>query len=203
MQETQLHIKYCETFNIPLSELQNTEELQGTSPPSLSINTGKMPDTDLLPLMTACTAYTRYVLDVGQSQDWLAVQVALAPCLLGYGAVAQMLRDHAETKRDGNPYWSWIEAYISDEYAAGVDLLNGSSSPLKPPLAIYLGRALLIRQPCRLLHITDLLEKHMPQQSSSRIDELVQVFIHATRVSSLAGQSPHCSVRNPHSLTCP
>ena len=32
MQETQLHIKYCETFNIPLSELQNTEELQGPSP---------------------------------------------------------------------------------------------------------------------------------------------------------------------------
>ena len=35
MQETQLHIKYCETFNIPLSELQNTQELQGTLSPPL------------------------------------------------------------------------------------------------------------------------------------------------------------------------
>ncbi|KAL6850667.1 trifunctional hydroxymethylpyrimidine kinase/phosphomethylpyrimidine kinase/thiaminase [Amphichorda felina] len=127
MTETKLHVKYCESFNISLAEMQTTEEHQ------------------------ACTAYTRYVLDVGQS-DWLALQVAMAPCLLGYFAVAKMLRDHKDTRREGNTYWAWIENYFADDYTEAVRL--GS----------------------------ELLEKYAVELSPSRVEELVKIFVHATKM---------------------
>ncbi|KAL6895293.1 Phosphomethylpyrimidine kinase domain-containing protein [Trichoderma longibrachiatum] len=99
-----------------------------------------------------CTAYTRYVLDVGQSEDWLALQMALAPCLLGYGAVAKMLHAHADTVREGNTYWAWIENYKADDYVEAVRL--GS----------------------------ELIEKNIRLQSPSRIEELIKIFAHATRM---------------------
>ncbi|KAF3770281.1 hypothetical protein M406DRAFT_34975 [Cryphonectria parasitica EP155] len=126
--ETSLHVTYCEGFGISLEEMGKTEE--------------KM----------ACTAYTRYVLDIGQSEDWLALQVALAPCLLGYGAVAKMLHGDTRTKREGNRYWDWIENYIADDYVQAVKI--GS----------------------------DLLERHAVLQSTLRVEELVKIFIHATKM---------------------
>ncbi|KAL6859307.1 Phosphomethylpyrimidine kinase domain-containing protein [Trichoderma novae-zelandiae] len=128
LHEMKLHINYCNSFGISESEIEATEELQ------------------------ACTAYTRYVLDVGQSEDWLALQMALAPCLLGYGAVAKMLHAHADTVRDGNTYWAWIENYTADDYVEAVRL--GS----------------------------ELLEKNIRLQSPSRIEELIKIFVHATRM---------------------
>ena len=44
----------------------------------------------------ACTAYSRYVLDVGMRGDVLGLFVALAPCLIGYGVVAGRLAQQAE-----------------------------------------------------------------------------------------------------------
>ncbi|PHH88311.1 hypothetical protein CDD83_7703 [Cordyceps sp. RAO-2017] len=128
MRELDLHINYCKSFGISVSEMQATEEQQ------------------------ACTAYTRYVLDVGQSDDWLALQVALAPCLLGYGAVAQMLHEHPRTRREGNAYWPWILNYVADDYVRAVRL--GSQR---------------IEDGARL-------------QSPSRIQELVRIFVHATKM---------------------
>lgn len=89
----------------------------------------------------ACTAYTRYVLDIGQSQDYLALQLAMAPCLLGYFAVAEMLRDHKDTKREDNRYWAWIENYIAEDYTEAVRL--GSGKFLAPVEEIYEGGRLL------------------------------------------------------------
>ncbi|ROV90322.1 hypothetical protein VSDG_08151 [Cytospora chrysosperma] len=126
--ETSLHLTYCEGFGISREEMEKTEEMQ------------------------ACTAYTRYVLDIGQSEDWLGLQVALAPCLLGYGAVAKMLHGDSETVRDGNRYWNWIENYVADDYVQAV----GTGS--------------------------ELLERHAVLQSPSRIEELVKIFIHATKM---------------------
>ncbi|KAM6515215.1 trifunctional hydroxymethylpyrimidine kinase/phosphomethylpyrimidine kinase/thiaminase [Fusarium solani] len=123
MHELKLHTTYCESFGISVAEIQATEEKQ------------------------ACTAYTRYVLDIGQNGDWLGLQVALAPCLLGYGAVARMLRDHKDTVQENNTYWAWIKNYNEDDYTQAVRL--GS----------------------------ELLEKHLQLQSPSRIEELVQIFI--------------------------
>ncbi|KAF7538332.1 hypothetical protein G7Z17_g12653 [Cylindrodendrum hubeiense] len=103
-------------------------------------------------IYAACTAYTRYVLDVGQTSDWLGLQMALAPCLLGYGAVAQMLHGHADTQHEGNTYWAWIKNYVADDYVEAVTL--GS----------------------------ELLEKHILLQSPTRVEELVKIFIHALKM---------------------
>lgn len=49
----------------------------------------------------------------------------MAPCLLGYFAVAEMLRDHASTIREGNRYWAWIENYVAEDYTEAVRLGSG------------------------------------------------------------------------------
>ncbi|RFN53745.1 putative thiamine biosynthesis protein thi-4 [Fusarium flagelliforme] len=128
MHELKLHTSYCESFGVSLEQIRATPEKQ------------------------ACTAYTRYVLDVGQNGDWLGLQMALAPCLLGYGAAAKMLHDHENTVRENNTYWAWIKNYNEEDYTD----------------AVKLGSALL--------------EKHIQFQSPSRIEELVQIFIHALKM---------------------
>ncbi|KAI1393859.1 Phosphomethylpyrimidine kinase-domain-containing protein [Hypoxylon trugodes] len=126
--EMQLHIDYCKEFGISIEEINATEEHQ------------------------ACTAYTRYVLDIGQSEDWLGLQVALAPCLLGYGALARQLHADPRTKTEGNTYWKWILNYVADDYVQAVQ--TGSA----------------------------LIEKNALLQSPSRIEEFVKIFIHATKM---------------------
>ncbi|KAF4471420.1 hydroxymethylpyrimidine phosphomethylpyrimidine kinase 2 [Fusarium albosuccineum] len=128
MHELKLHTSYCESFGISVAEIHATEEKQ------------------------ACTAYTRYVLDIGQNGDWLGLQMALSPCLLGYGAAAKMLHDHEKTLRENNTYWAWIKNYNEDDYVRAVRLGSG--------------------KPC-----VDLLEKHIQLQSPARIEELVKIFI--------------------------
>ncbi|KAF4988407.1 hypothetical protein FGRMN_9790 [Fusarium graminum] len=128
MHELKLHTTYCESFGVSIDQIRATPEKQ------------------------ACTAYTRYVLDVGQNGDWLGLQMALAPCLLGYGAAAKMLHDHENTVREGNTYWAWIKNYNEEDYTD----------------AVKLGSALL--------------EKHIQLQSPSRIEELVKIFIHALKM---------------------
>ena len=65
--------------------------------------------------------------------------MALAPCLLGYGAVAKMLHAHGDTRRDGNTFWAWIENYIADDYVAAVKAGSGTCTltPL-PSLSSHL-----------------------------------------------------------------
>ncbi|KAL4797109.1 DNA polymerase family B-domain-containing protein [Aspergillus venezuelensis] len=126
--ETTLHVDYCASFGLSKEEME------------------KLPET------TACTAYSRYILDVGQSEDWLALQVALAPCLIGYGAIAQRLHAEEKTVREGNRYWKWIENYVAEDYTEAVRL--GS----------------------------ELLEKHMRKVSPSRMEELIKIFVRATEL---------------------
>lgn len=81
---------------------------------------------DKLTLEQACTAYTRYVLDIGQSEDWIGLQVALAPCLLGYAALAKQLHADPMTRKDGgNTYWPWILNYVADDYLEAVKTGSG------------------------------------------------------------------------------
>lgn len=110
----------------------------------------------------------RYVLDIGQSQDWLALQVALAPCLIGYGDIAKRLHADPKTKREGNIYWKWIENYVADDYTEAVRM--GS------------GEWYLFSCDANSLRDEELLEKNAVLQSPSRIEELVKIFIHATKV---------------------
>lgn len=137
--EMQLHLNYCASFGLSKEQIEATEEHQ------------------------ACTAYTRYVLDCGQSSDWLALQMALAPCLLGYGAIARALHDDPQTDRsDKNTYWNWILNYVAEDYVEAVK--TGSA----------------------------LLERHALALSPARVEELVKVFIHATKV--------RCDGRDPLSV---
>jgi hydroxymethylpyrimidine/phosphomethylpyrimidine kinase len=129
--ETALHISYCEDdFGISLDEMASTPEHQ------------------------ACTAYTRYVLDIGHQQDFFALQVALLPCLLGYGVIARRLHDDPNTKREGNRYWKWIENYVASDYVE----------------AVRLGR--------------ELIEKEARKISVHRIEELAKIFIASTKLET-------------------
>ena len=97
-----LHIKYCEGFGVSKEEMVNVEENM------------------------ACTAYTRYVLDIGMSEDWIGLQLALAPCLLGYGVVARQLHaDERSVRGETNRYWTWIENYVADDYVQAVKTGSG------------------------------------------------------------------------------
>ena len=72
---------------------------------------------------------------MGQSEDWLALQMALAPCLIGYGAIAKRLYSAGETLREGNRYWKWIENYVADDYTEAVRL--GSGTFLLPSFLLF------------------------------------------------------------------
>ncbi|KAJ5172653.1 heme oxygenase-like multi-helical [Penicillium capsulatum] len=126
--EMALHLEYCASFGLSKQGME------------------AHPET------IACTAYSRYILDVGQSEDWLALQMALAPCLIGYGAIAQRLHSAEGTLRDGNQYWKWIENYVAEDYTE----------------AVRLGSALL--------------EDHVRKVSPSRMEELIRIFIRATEL---------------------
>lgn len=70
----------------------------------------------------ACTAYSRYILDIGASEDWLALQIAMFPCLLGYHHIAKrlsLLQDPSAPKT-ANRYRQWIDNYIADDYTQAV-----------------------------------------------------------------------------------
>lgn len=128
--EINLHIEECAEFGLTQQDMEACEESQ------------------------ACTAYTRYVLDIGQSEDWLALQIALLPCLLGYGHIARRLYQQQTTNPPAQPnrYLKWIHNYVADDYVAAV------------------------AKGCELI------EKHAINQSPKRIEELVKIFVHATKV---------------------
>lgn len=121
-----LHLDYCKEFGISKEEIEATEEHQGIKPQPCSPS---HIDTHLLTHSSACTAYTRYVLDIGQSEDWIGLQVAIAPCLLGYGAIAKQLHGDPRTKTEGNTYWKWILNYIEEDYVEAVGTVSGENAP--------------------------------------------------------------------------
>ena len=73
--ELDLHISYCKEWGISEAELANLPEARAT------------------------LAYTRYVLDTGNRGDLLDLHVALSPCMVGYGEIANWLNKRAETIR--------------------------------------------------------------------------------------------------------
>jgi hydroxymethylpyrimidine/phosphomethylpyrimidine kinase len=66
------------------------------------------------------------------SQDWLGLQVAMAPCLLGYGAIAKQLHADPRSKREGNLYWTWIENYVAEDYTMAVKTGSGKLKHAAP-----------------------------------------------------------------------
>jgi thiaminase len=99
--EMSLHVDYCKTFGLSEDDITRTEE------------------------HSTCTAYSRYLLETGQSGDWLGLQTALAPCLLGYGMIAQRLYTEDYETREGNAYWKWVENYVAEDYVGAVRTGSG------------------------------------------------------------------------------
>ncbi len=61
-------------------------------------------------------AYTRFVLDCGVAGDRLDLEVALAPCIVGYAEIARERMADPATRLAGNPYCEWLETYAGAEY---------------------------------------------------------------------------------------
>ena len=101
--EMELHITYCQGFGLSQKEIEST------------------------PASQACVAYTRYVHDIGNSEDWFALQIAFAPCLIGYGDIARRIHDDPDTiKGSENRYWTWIENYVAQDYVDVVKVGKGT-----------------------------------------------------------------------------
>ena len=64
----------------------------------------------------AMLAYTRYVLDAGLRGDLLALQVALAPCVVGYAEIAARLAARPGPQISSSPYRTWIDEYAGKPY---------------------------------------------------------------------------------------
>ncbi|KAA6412830.1 MAG: thiamine biosynthesis (Thi-4) [Lasallia pustulata] len=128
--EMTLHLTYCrEDFNLSKPDIEAHEEHQ------------------------ACTAYTRLILDIGHTYDAFALNLAFAPCLLGYGEIAARLAADATTVREGNRYWKWVANYVAEDYTQAVGW-------------------------------EDWLEKHAVGLSLGRIEELVRIFVQATKMET-------------------
>jgi thiaminase/transcriptional activator TenA len=68
------------------------------------------------PEASATIAYTRFVLDRGVAGDRLDLEVALAPCVVGYAVIAEERMADPRTRLDGNPYREWLEMYAGSDY---------------------------------------------------------------------------------------
>lgn len=91
-QEMKLHVTYCEQWGLSEADMAAAPEADATM------------------------AYTRYVLEKGLAGDLLDLQVALAPCVVGYADIGVTLITSAATVLDGNPYRAWINMYASEGY---------------------------------------------------------------------------------------
>ena len=87
--EMELHIKLCGSYNISKNDLESANEENEN------------------------IAYTRYVLELGYSGDFLDLLSALAPCVLGYGEIGINGKNF---KIKTPMYKKWIDTYTSDEY---------------------------------------------------------------------------------------
>ena len=96
--EMELHITLCANYGISKSDLENADE------------------------ENANIAYTRYVLELGYSSDFLDLLSSLAPCVLGYGEIGLNCQN-------SNPktlmYKKWIETYSSIEYQNVCENVSG------------------------------------------------------------------------------
>jgi thiaminase/transcriptional activator TenA len=92
--EMSLHVAYCAGWGLSEAEMATLPEDRPT------------------------IAYTRFVLERGMAGDLLDLQVALAPCIVGYAEIGRAL---AEDTVADNPYGAWIEMYASPDYQSVAD----------------------------------------------------------------------------------
>ena len=78
-------------------------------------------DLERAPAAAEMLAYTRYVLDTGMRGDLLALQVALAPCVIGYAEIGARLAARPGALDETNRYRVWIAEYAGAPYQAVAD----------------------------------------------------------------------------------
>lgn len=74
-------------------------------------------------------AYTRYMLSVGQSGDFLDMLVALSACAIGYGYIGAEIKQRlSKDELEKHPYKEWILTYSGEVFQAEIkefeDFLN-------------------------------------------------------------------------------
>ncbi|MFZ1414889.1 MAG: TenA family protein [Defluviicoccus sp.] len=119
-QEMRLHVDYCRGWGLSEAEMAVAEEAEAT------------------------LAYTRFVLERGLAGDLLDLQVALAPCILGYAEIGQTLAADPSTVIGGNPYHAWIAMYAGADYQSVArahsrqmdDLFSRRGSPARLPALV-------------------------------------------------------------------
>ncbi len=116
--EMGLHVKYCAGWGLDEDAMAAAPEATGT------------------------LAYTRFVLERGMAGDMLDLQVALAPCIVGYAEIAAELMADPATKLEGNPYRDWIEMYAGEEYREVAAARSPSSTACTPGAAAKPGSAI-------------------------------------------------------------
>lgn len=90
--EMELHVKLCAAWGLSRDDLENTPEAPQT------------------------IAYTRFVLEAGHAGDVLDLNVALAPCMVGYAEIAEWLVQTYGTPAQDHPYHDWIGEYAGSGY---------------------------------------------------------------------------------------
>jgi thiaminase (transcriptional activator TenA) len=90
--EIALHIEYCRGWGL-------SEAAMASEPEALET-----------------IAYTRFVLDRGLTGDRLDLEVALAPCIIGYAMIAAERIGDPGTRLEGNRYREWLEMYVGSDY---------------------------------------------------------------------------------------
>ena len=90
--EMELHVRLCGRWGLSPEELEAAPEHQAT------------------------VAYTRYVLDCGQSGDLLDLHVALAPCVIGYAEIGARLAAEIGPALESHPYREWIGEYAGKSF---------------------------------------------------------------------------------------
>ena len=103
LNETRLHLDYCRDWGLDEAAVLAEPEA---------------PET---------VSYTRWVMDEGFRGDILDLEVALAPCTVGYGEIASRIEAHPSRSRDANPYESWIAMYAGEDYQS---VARGSAARL-------------------------------------------------------------------------
>ncbi|WP_207539340.1 TenA family protein [Sabulicella rubraurantiaca] len=94
LDETKLHLRFCAEWGLSEAEVTRVPETAET------------------------VSYTRWVMDRGLAGDILDLEIALAPCTVGYGEVARRIMADPACDLANNPYRSWIEAYAAEDYQA-------------------------------------------------------------------------------------
>lgn len=111
LDEIQLHIGYCQTWQISPQQLLQAEE------------------------SAACVAYTRYVLDCGMQGTLAELYAAILPCAVGYAEIGQRIASSGISPKN-NPYQSWIDMYADANFQQAVSEMETFFTQLYQPLSV-------------------------------------------------------------------